>query len=147
MNNVAFVTYNTVGRGLPSGWHGTDGRQAFVLQNTKGRRWAVTPHTGIHADLVVNEIDDLWGELQKIAPDLDHIVIYVGASGSEHAIELAAKLPASKVTFVACPCGFAQKASMARAVVGQTARVLTCECGGHQTMESLFEYFMASGKL
>lgn len=147
MNNVAFVTYNSVGDNLSSGWHGSGERRALVLQNTRGRRWAVEPRTGIHADRVMGEIGDLWGQLQQALSELDHIVIYVGDSGSEHAIELAAKLPASKVTFVACGCGFARKESMARAVVGLEARVLSCECGGHRTMGRLFQRFMDSGEL
>ncbi len=148
MKNIAFVTYNTVGNSISSGWHdGSDGRRALVLQNTTGARWAVAPGSGIHADRVESTIDNLWGQLHEALPDLDQLVVYVGDSGSERAIELAGKLPSSKVTFVGCGCNGYAKRCKAQAAGLAEARWLTCECGGHGTMGRLFQRFMATGAL
>lgn len=146
MQNVAFVTYNAVGRGLPSGWHdGPDGRRALVLQNTKGE--GSLSGGPIGRDRRVEEIGILWGELQKALTELDHVVIYVGTRGSERAIELASELPPAKVTFVGCDCGLPYKEAMIQLAGLAEARRFLCECGGHRTMEALYERFMETGTL
>lgn len=148
MKHIAFVTYNAVGN-LSSGWHDRDGRRALVLQNTKGRSWAAQQgpqspdELAAGAGTVRNEIDALWGQLQNALPNLDHIVVYVGASGSEQAIALASSLPASKVTFVGCDCSYGSKVAAIRRSGLTEARWVWCECGGHWTMGRLFESFMA----
>ncbi len=162
MNNVAFLTYNTVGGGLRNGWHdGPDGRRAFVLQNDSGNRWAVEdlfqdPTTipegysrgsKTNVDHVRGKIDGLWGQLQEVLADLDHVVVYVGASGSERAIVLAAQLPASKVTFVGCDCNLPVKELLIQSAGLAEAERMLCECGGRQTMRKLFSNFLASGEL
>lgn len=156
MNSVAFVTYNTVGDNLSSGWHGSNGRRAFVLQNGRGERWAVDKfyqsdgpdyRRSAHADHVREEISALWRQLQEALPDLDHVVVYVGSQGSERAIALAAQLPASKVTFVGCDCGLEIKEAMVQAAGLRDAQRMLCECGGHRTMEALYERFMVTGEL
>lgn len=157
MKNIAFVTYNTVGDGLSSGWHGSNGRRALVLQNTRGNQWGARsdPNTPSGDDRtsdefagrVRDEVDTLWGQLQEALPTLDHCVIYLGSRGSERAIELAQKLEPQKVTFVTCNCGLPIKALMVLgAGLANSGRVM-CECGGHETMGRLFELFMGSGTL
>jgi hypothetical protein len=156
MEKVAFITYNSVGDGLPNGWHGANGRRALVLQNTKGMLRAVDPKNppkdskGSYrpcGDLRRNEIAALWTELQKSLAELDHLVVYVGAGGSEEAIRLAAALPASKVTFVACDCNLPYKELLIMASgLDEAGRVL-CECGGRETMNVLLDTFMATGSL
>lgn len=157
MNNAAFVTYNTVGEKLSSGWHsGPSGRRALVLQNSRGEEWgAVDPARYTYApgegnelqNRRVEEIGNLWGKLQQALPELDHVVVYVGAGGSQRAVALAAQLPASKVTFVGCDCGFDRKIELARSVGLSEARWVDCECGGHRTMERLYTRFMETGEL
>lgn len=146
MTSAAFVTYNAVGDNLSSGWHDRNDRRAFVLQRTNGdgRRSAGSP---LEPDARRDEIGILWRELQKALPELEHVVVYVGSRGSERAIALAAQLPASQVTFVGCDCGLPEKEIMIQlAGLADAGRVL-CECGGHRTMERLFERFMESGEL
>lgn len=153
MENVAFVTYNSVGDALSSGWHGSDGRRALVLQNTKGDRWCAEqgPLTRseyrTETDRISDEISNLWDALLKALPELDHIVVYVGSSGSGRAIELAAKLPASKVTFVGCRCGLPQKEALIRSAGLHEAGRFLCECGGHRSMEKLYRLYMETGTL
>lgn len=155
MKNVAFVTYNTVGNGLLNGWHdGLADRRALLVQNTKGARWGASEEqvrpaldTPEAADRVRGEISNLWGELQTALPELDHVVIYVGASGSERAIALAAQLPATKVTFVGCDCGLPHKEALIRSAGMTAAQRVLCECGGHRTMERLYLRFMETGEL
>lgn len=166
MKNVAFLTYNTVGEDLSNGWHdGLDGRRAFLLQNSRGNRWAVDANipaeyrnsdtappgysrvAAENVDRVHDEIGILWGQLQEILPSLDHVVVYVGSSGSECAIALAAQLPASKVTFVACDCGLPFKEILIQTAGLLTAGRVLCECGGRRTLKRLFDSFLQSGEL
>ena len=157
MTTTAFVTYNTLANGVASGWHRAKGRRALVVQNTKGRPWAVKvfeekPDDYRRSDpryvgLVRDEIGILWRKLQRALPKLDHIVIYVGASGSELAIQHAAKLPVSKVTFVGCDCALDRKTKAIQATGLQGARLIDCECGGRRTMAALYDRFMATGTL
>ena len=146
MKNVAFVTYNTVGDDLSSGWHGSNGRRALILQrvNGDGRR---SSGSKLSPDARRDEIGTLWGQLQEALLELDHVVVYVGARGSEHAIALAAQLPAAKVTFVGCDCGLSHKEALVQAAGMADARRMLCECGGHRTMSALFESFMETGEL
>lgn len=146
MNNVAFLTYNTVWDGLSNGWHEyPNGRRLFVLQNTKGGGTLATGPIG--ADRRREEIEVLWRQLQQELAGLDHVVIYLGARGTERAIQLARQLPASKVTFVSCDCGLpAKEALIQEAGLTDCGRIL-CECGGHQTMAALAELFVATGAL
>lgn len=145
MEKVAFVTYNLLGNGsIASGWHESGNCRALVLQNTKGRgRFLNTLSSGERRD----EIGILWDELQGVLPELDHVVVYVGAGGSEAAIAMAAQLAVSKVTFVLCDCGFPAKMGMIAGAGLQDAKVVLCECGGHRTMEMLFQSFMVYGAL
>lgn len=145
MQTCAFLTYNSVWQDLSNGWHEILGRRIFVLQNTKGGGSLATGSIG--ADRRREEIDILWGKLQEALPTLDHVVIYLGARGSERAIELARQLPASKVTFVSCDCGLPTKEALIQeAGLTDCGRVL-CECGGHRTMAALLELFVATGEL
>lgn len=157
MQKVAFVTYNQVGNGLTNGWHDSNGRQALILQNSRGEEWAVdsiynaTPNYSRAkvecVDRVLDEIGNLWRKLQESLSELDQIVVYVGSAGSERAIELAAQLPASKVTFVGCDCGLPFKeAAVQRAGLAEARRML-CECGGIRTMGKLFANYMETGEL
>lgn len=146
MNSVAFLTYNTVWEDLSNGWHKfPNGRRIFVLQNTKSGGTLATGPIGV--DRRQEEIETLWGQLQQELSTLDHVVIYLGARGTERAIELARELPASRVTFVSCMCGIPTKESLIQeAGLTDCGRIL-CECGGHQTMVALAELFVATGTL
>lgn len=158
MHSVAFITYNTVGDGqVGNGWHGLNGRRAFLLQNTRAQRWGArrdpnTPSgddrtTDEFADRVRREIEAIWSLLEDQITEIDHVVVYVGASGSERAIALAARIPADRITFVGCECGLPFKEILIQAAGLTGVRRILCECGGHRTMRRLFETFMATGEL
>lgn len=162
MGKVAFLTYNTVGDGMANGWHeGPSGRCAYVLQNSMCNRFAVdqlldgavVPPPGYdrreekYVNRVRDEIGTLWGKLQEVVCELDHVVVYVGSKGSERAIALAAQLPAAKVMFVGCDCGLSIKTALVMAAGMTDARMILCECGGRRTMQALFEHFMETGEL
>lgn len=164
MTKVGFITYNTIGKEsrLPNGWlKGPEGRKAFLIQNSKGNRFAVDqllggaekPPAGYsrdedkYIDLVRDEIATLWKDLQEVLFDLDHIVVYVGAHGSEHAITFASQLSVSKITFVACDCNLPLKELLIRAAGMMKVQRVLCECGGRQTMKLLLDNFLVAGKL
>ncbi|OGZ08207.1 MAG: hypothetical protein A3C93_00980 [Candidatus Lloydbacteria bacterium RIFCSPHIGHO2_02_FULL_54_17] len=156
---TAFVTYNTVGHGeLPSGLHTSPcGAEALVLQNTKGEAWGAkrapgsyerTPSEG--KTLTANrqeEIGALWEELQKHATEIDHLVVYVGANGSQRAVALSAQLPPERVTYVLCNCSLPAKENVIALMGMSAARRVDCECGGHDTMRAIFDRFMERGTL
>lgn len=145
LTRVAFLTYNTVGHGIASGWHDADGRRALVVQDTEGLVDHLEDVVGPRGRREV--IGTLWKELQKVLPDLDHVVVYVGVHGSEPAIELAAQLSATKVTFVCCFCDLSIKEEIIRQAGLAGAGMLPCECGGEMTMGLLFTQFLATGHL
>lgn len=165
MRQVGFITYNTVGDGVADGWHKAENRQAYVLQNSKGERFAVDGVKGeletffdiiegkfnradsMYVDCVSDEINAIWGKLQAVVNDLDQLVVYVGSAGSERAIELARQLPASKVTFVGCDCGLPFKEALIQKAGLTKARRVLCECGGRRTMKAMFDCFMQTGVL
>jgi 1-aminocyclopropane-1-carboxylate deaminase/D-cysteine desulfhydrase-like pyridoxal-dependent ACC family enzyme len=147
MKTAAFITYNQLGEGkISTGWHESDGRRALVLQNTKGEG-SLKLGKPIGAEKRAEQISLLWAELRKELSSLDHVVVYVGTRGSEEAIKLAAELPEEKVTFVGCDCGLPIKELLIRAAGLPKAGRILCECGGHHTMLSLYERFMATGVL
>ena len=163
--SIAFVTYNTVGDSLSSGWHESGDRRALVLQNTYGLKWGSDAVLGREArnlaDVVLSqaervatgashlrgEIGNLWEQLQQALLELDHVVVYVGNRGSEYVIELAAQLPADKVTFVACDCGLTYKEALIERAGLAASELVLSECGGHRAMRRLFNSFMATGEL
>ena len=149
MKNIAFITYNNM-LDIPAGWHERDGRRALVLINSKGKRSAAVQSdrwSAGQAVAVEKEVLDLWDELDQALPELDHIVVYVGASGSEEGIRRAARLPASKVTFVLCDCGLSYKRQLIDLHGLKQAPVKMCECGGRHRMRELFVRFMDGGQL
>ena len=140
MQTAAFLTYNKIGQdsNLQDGWHESNGRRAFVLQNTKGDG-SYRNGGPIGTERRREEAGLLWAKVREVLPQLDHVVVYVGTGGSEQAITLAAQLPASKVTFVACDCNlFHKEMLIQQSGLSEAGRVL-CECGGHRAMEVLDE--------
>ena len=148
---VAFVTYNSVGQhgSYDSGWYENRGRRAFLVQNTRGRRAAAENQFNREAgsQAVAEEVERLWQVLGLVLPILDHLVVYVGASGSEEAIRYASQMPAQKVTFVRCDCGLAGKDALIAEWGMAGSRKVLCECGGCKMMEALLCVFMDTGHL
>ena len=94
----------------------------------------------------IETITSIWSELEKVIPELDHLVIYLGTGGSDKAIELAAQhVPAEKVTFVSCDCNLSHKEMVIRRTGLANCRRLLCNCGGHDTMETLYKSYMVEG--
>lgn len=145
LNKVAFVTYNTLG--IASGVHQHADREAFVLQNSTGRGSLAEGKRTMNVNEIGDEISRLWEQIGQMSKELDHIVVYVGARGSERAIALAAQLPAEKITFIGCSCGLPAKEAMVQAAGLDKARRIMCECGGHKTMERMINSFLDTGSL
>lgn len=159
---VGFMTYNAIGRAgtISNGTYETPERRAIVLQGSPKDTWAVCKADGgekiappgydrdqsRYVNFVSNEIDRLWTDLSRAIDELDHIVIYVGAKGSERALELAASLSPEKVTLVMCDCELGRKLYL----VSQTgklkeARRILCECGGNETFHRMFRCYLETG--
>lgn len=141
---AAFVSYNAI-PGYSAGWHENNGHRALVLPNTMGKEHATDSPGKRGAKAVVNEIDRLWTQLRDVLSEIDHVVIYVGAQGSEYAIELASRIDSSKVTYVLCDCLLERKQKLLVGVGHAEARQIMCECSGTETMSRLCGEFLESG--
>lgn len=160
---------------IQTGWHERNGNIAFVGQNSKGLAWGASvtgrpPIWSAHPeDLEIlksgndqerervaqdcrqtgekrrEAISDLYSQLTDVLPQMDHIVVYLGASGSEKAIDLVSHLPLEKITFVSCKCSLERKLEMVAHFKLESTRVVWCECGGHEMMHELFKSFMRTG--
>lgn len=141
---VGFITYNFLS-GVDSGWTHRNGRSALVVHNTNGRGSLAEGRRTRSTEEIQADIASIWGTLEKSLPELDHLVVYVGSNGSEKAIELAAKVPVEKLTFIGCSCGTSEKDAMLSAVGLGSARRFGCECGGHHTMKAMIAKHLAEG--
>ena len=154
MRSIAFVSYNPIGDTPESGWQEKEGRRALVLQNSKGHPWEMDKLSaqvewrfGSGNPYVKAEIDELWAALIKVLPELDQVVIYLGAGGSEHAVELASHISPEKITFVACNCDIHEKRTLIDHFALGSVNQIKCECGGKRTMGELLSRFLVTGQL
>ncbi|MBU1131774.1 hypothetical protein KKC32_00790 [Patescibacteria group bacterium] len=150
MKKIALVSYNRFIRG-ENGWHEREGRKVFLLHETRDIQIQISEIKKLKpfVNPVVAKIEENWKELQTILPIIDQLVIYVGASGSERAIELAADsdFPLEKLTFVMCDCFLPEKINLLERKGFQSVRVLMCDCGGTQEMRKIFYNFLENGTL
>lgn len=169
MAAAAFLTYNSVGEpGTYPGELERNGHTAIIVQHPRGQRWGaevdgqapVGPRQSLEeaeSELerqqmisagearrqLIAELYAGFADPAKVA-ELDYIVVYVGASGSEGALRLASQLPPEKVRIVTCDCDLYQKRLMA-VQLGIEAPYLVCECGGRTTMGHLLERYLETG--
>jgi len=170
MATAAFLTYNSVGEpgSYPSGPLERNGHTAIIVQHPRGQRWGAEvdgqvplgPRQSLEEAeseserqqmisacearrQLVAELYAGFADLAKIA-ELDYLVVYVGAEGSQGALLLASQAPQGKVRIVTCDCSLLQKLED-MSQLGITAPYLVCECGGQTTMENLVEEFLRSG--
>jgi hypothetical protein len=144
MKTAAFITYNVMDGNIASGWHEAGERRSLVLQNTRRNgSWGNPIGVAARSEQSLT----LWGQLQNALPEIDHVVVYVGANGSENAIALSAQLPADKVTYVMCSCEWHAKTTLVRRAGMSASRVIDCACGGHRAMRRLYDSFMKTGKI
>ena len=147
MNKIGFITYNSL-PGLQSGWiNSSDGaRSALIVQDTKGRGALKDGQRTRTTEEIRADIAKSWESLDASLSELDQVVIYVGDSGSEDAIERAAKkVPVEKLLFIGCSCGIERKEALVQSAgLGSACRIL-CECGGHRTMTAMVKSFLEGG--
>ena len=76
MQTAAFLTYNKIGQdtNLQDGWHESNGRRAFVLQNTKGDG-SYRNGGPIGTERRREEAGLLWAKVREVPP-----VLTIGAS-------------------------------------------------------------------
>lgn len=141
---VAFVTYNTL-PDLQNGWLERGEHAALIAQDTNGRGVLSDGNRTRSPEEIGEEIERLWGQLDVALPELDRLVVYVGASGSLRAIQLAAKVPIQKLTFIGCGCGLDEKEAMIQEFGLGAADRRLCECGGHRTMAAMVNVFLETG--
>lgn len=175
MSHALFMSYNAIGKdnAFTNGTFERNGQTVTILQHPKGQRWggaiddlpptefdaiaagmspAEQNQSGAKAGALRREtIAVLERELVAVSTPLDFLVVYVGASGSQGAIEVARRYPIGIVRFVMCSCGFEEKLYEIAHVFGihdlrdLTIPILRCECGGHRTMERLVNDFITTG--
>jgi hypothetical protein len=164
MQTAAFVTYNNVRdpqtkQPVESGWHDKDERRALVLQSTNSNTFAeactrllmglYTPRViDATIDTTSQRIDQLWPVLTEVINTLEHVVIYVGVNGTEHAIKMASQLPIEKLVFLMCDCDIPWKRGLLADVGLQNAKtIIIRECGGEHSMGKAYRDFLETGTL
>lgn len=171
MAKALFLTYNTVGDGSYPQETERNGHTALIVQHPRGQRWGATTNgrEPVAQDgrqtlaeardeaerqemLSIGEmreslVNDLYAGAfnPKAIGEVDFIVIYVGAGGSEGAIELAATLPKEKVRFLFCDCNLRGKLQSIAANGLESVPYLVCECGGRGSMAGVLEQFLETG--
>ncbi len=143
MCQYAFLSCNPIGDPgeIRNGWQEKDGKRAFVLQNTR-RQLPVQP--------TEDEINALWHELEKVAPELDGIVIYLSKEGSrERALELAKAMKDKNVVFVLCSCAVRENGKLLRdaGFTEENCQWRPSECGGESKMKALLDQFLILGSI
>lgn len=144
---VAFFSYNAFVSNTVNGWNNGTNNNVLLVQDPQGRPWG-TQQTGISTDEMAQEsvsaIENGWQGMASEINNLDKLYIYVGSYGAEHAIKLAREnnIPSEKVTFVMCDCQLGNKKSMIQKCNYQDAEVIMCECGGRDTMATLYYKYM-----
>lgn len=175
MAKAAFLTYNTVGEpgAFRSGVTAINGHEAIVVQHPKGQRWGAqvdgvdpvwtpeaTAQLQAEPEVVKPQcyaagrareslVSDLYSGIfdPKSLAELDYVVVYVGALGSEGAIALAAQAPRDKVRFVLCDCALDEKFNQVHKHGMERVPYLMCECGGRATMGKLVRQFLQTGSV
>lgn len=156
--SCAFISYNTFVEGMENGSYEHGDRKVVLLQNPAARRWAARgnepsvpgderPEESRRADRE-EAIVGMYAGLRYVVC-ADHVVMYVGAgSMREHDyFPFVAGRHSSQVTFVFCDCDESSKRKWLLQKGFASARVVECECGGHDTMKRLFTRFMEEGEL
>lgn len=172
ISKAIFLTYNTVGNPgtYPNGAVERNGHTAVVVQHPRGEKWAighgpVGPDVPSTMDEATTEAErqelidhirvreemlrSLYLEALGLAELPDYVVVYVGAGGSEGAIELAATLPRERVVLVMCDCSREYKQQLLEqcGFIPSAATLLECRCGGHAALQSLLEGFLQTGQV
>lgn len=147
---VAMMSYNTFVNGQPNGWVTNGDNAVLLLQNERGDLWGIETlpmREGI--EKCRSLIDNLWAQLQAEMATLDAFMLYVGAEGAEHVIELAAQhgLRPEQANFILCDCGYRTKRSMIERLGFGSSLVIKCECGGHNTMARIYREILEQGQL
>ncbi|MSU54566.1 MAG: hypothetical protein EXS48_01865 [Candidatus Staskawiczbacteria bacterium] len=146
---IAMISYNTFVRGQANGLKtGSEGGNSILLfQNADGKAWGMTQFISSgdreqqwHKEAKVLA-DPLWEQLKNELPTLDRVVFYVGSTGAERVIELAAEhgLAPECALFVFCDCNMSRKQGVIRERGFSSSKVLYCECGGHSTMARIYQ--------
>lgn len=145
---LGVLTYNTVGRtgAFPNGWHQNGDHAVLVASHPRGQVWGVVgknAHDQAHS--CASTIQEAFQQIEGDLEQLDCVLVYVGDSGSEGAVSLVSRLPASKVHFVLCRCNIAAKMQLIHSMGLGASRTTLCECGGHATLERLVRQFLQDG--
>lgn len=169
-----FLTYNSIGDpgDYSNGTLERNGNKAIIVQHPKGQKWGAKLGNGKipvakrgeprslelarsekEAQEMINYgkargslVKKLYSEAFGLTDFPDYVVVYVGAGGSEGAIELASHVPVERLRFVMCGCNLDLKVSLALFHTGgQDGVFLQCGCGGQKVMAELLEKFFATG--
>ena len=137
---IAIVTYNRVGDGrYLNGVMRRNGLELYFAQNGHLAKRAArdcfdTYQRSRVAQSVAREFD---------LSQMDHSYIYVGAEGGEEAIRQTRHLHPDKVTYVMCDCNFSAKRALISNHGNTGARIMSCECGGRDTLAGIVEKLLA----
>ncbi len=147
---IGMFSYNAfISSERSNGWKTIGDNSIFLMQDPKGRPFATTQRGQASAMIeeTRNIIDNAWDAFAAEMPDLEKIIIYVGSLGAERAIELAKEtgISSEKLLFVFCDCELETKMNSIKECGYEDAKIIDCECGGNNTMCSIFKRFLETG--
>ncbi|OGQ44651.1 MAG: hypothetical protein A3H42_05955 [Deltaproteobacteria bacterium RIFCSPLOWO2_02_FULL_46_8] len=89
-----------------------------------------------------------WKQLRSVDNAFKHFVVYVGRDYAALDILNEMHIPAQKLTFIKCSCGYTSfKKMIATHPRWQGARLINSGCGGYDVLEVLFDHFMKTGRV
>ena len=139
---AVFVTYNSVGRTVPNGWHEFGTNKILVMQGfiRKGK-------SGENISEKRRTLVGLWRQVCAVADirTVDLFAIYCGKI-PDLAMSVAAGLLPKRVIFLHCGCGWIPEFHYSDLAMNDAGWIQT-ECGGIAEMFGLFTEFKDCGML
>lgn len=141
VEKIAIVTYNRIGQGqYQNGVMKSGDKEIYIAQNGHRSKWAADPDYPNQYDRAQTRAMVARSVISQVnLKDMDKIFMYVGARGGDAAIEETRSIPAEKITYVMCDCGYGAKLGIIKDYGNKNARTMQCECGGRETLERILK--------
>jgi len=140
---IAIITYNRIGEGgYRNGRFVCDDKEIFIAQNGHRSKWAAGGGSDEEKRKTRSRAAASVAK-QVTLSDMNHIYLYVGATGGEEAIRQTAGILAEKITYVMCNCSSEKKRRMIKEFGNKDAKIVWCECGGRKTLAQIIKQLIS----
>jgi hypothetical protein len=149
---IAMISYNRFVN--KNGWVHNSNNSVYLIQSYSGKELGSFLREPIgefddNVNKVKGYIDNSWKHLLERINEFDTIVYYVGSFGSERILELLHEnnISPEKITFVLCTCNLNLKSMLVKKYGFSSSGLIFCQCGGHNAMKKIMDYFLENGKI